>query len=99
MVWTVRYRWPSGSILVLNCYPHEAQLVAQRPAALCHILTSREGATQVDRISVVLYVLALLKLAEAMHEADPGMLQPCYADNADMRGPTRRNTKLLCALI
>ena len=34
-----------------------------------------------------------------MQEVDTGVLQPWYADDAAMRGPARRNAKLLCALI
>ena len=99
MIWTVRHHWPLGSIFALNCYRHEAQLVVQRPAALFHILTIRERVTQQDTISMVLYVLALLTLAQAMWEADLEILQPCYADNTAMQGPVRCNAKLLCVLI
>ena len=48
---------------------------------------------------MVLYGLVLLSLVEAMQEADPGVLQPWYADNVAMRGPSRRNAKLLRALM
>ena len=99
MLWTVRHYWPSGSIFALNFYRHEAQLVVRRPAALCHILTIRVGLTQGDPISMVLYGLVILPLAEAMREADTGFLQPWYTDDAAMRGPTRSKAKLLRALI
>ena len=48
---------------------------------------------------MVLYGLSLLTLDEAMREADPGVLQPWYADDAAMWGPARRNYKLLRALM
>ena len=48
---------------------------------------------------MVFYGLALLPLEEAMREADPGVLQPWYADDAAIQGPTRFNATLLCALI
>ena len=44
---------------------------------------------------MVLYGPALLTPDEAMREADPGVIQPWYADDAAMRGPRRRNGKFL----
>ena len=99
MLWTVRHRWPSGAIFALNCYWHEVQLVVRQPAAICHILTSREGVTQGDPLSMVFYGLALLPLSEAMREADLGVLHPWYADNVNLWGPVRRNAKFLWALM
>ena len=48
---------------------------------------------------MILYGLALLPLAKAMREEDPGVLQPWYPENAAMRGTSRHNTKLLHALM
>ena len=55
--------------------------------------------TQGDPLSMVPYGLDLLPLEEAMREADQGVFQPWYADNAAMRGPARRNAKILRELI
>ena len=74
IMWTVRRRWPPGARFTLKFYQNEAQLVVRRPAVICHILKSREGVIQGDHLSVVLCGLALLPLAEAMREADPGVL-------------------------
>ena len=52
-----------------------------------------------DPLSIVLYVIAILPLAEAIQGADPGVLQPCYADDVAMRVPIRRNAKMIRALI
>ena len=97
MLWTVRNHWPSGSRFALNCYRHESQLIVQRPAAICHILTSREELAQGYPISVVLYGLGLLILADAMWEADLEVLQPWYADDEATWETNRRNTNILCA--
>ena len=99
MLWTVRRHWPLGVIFALNCYKHEAKLIVHWPAALFRILTSREGVTQRDPLSVVLYRLALLPLAEAMREADPVVLQPWYTNNVAMRLTFRCNSKLLHAFM
>ena len=48
---------------------------------------------------MVLYGLALLSQTETMREADLGVLQPRYADNAAMRGPVRWNATLLRVLM
>ena len=76
MLWMVRHFWLSGMIFSLNCYCHEALAVVHRPAALCNIMTSREGVTQVDPLSMILYGLALLLLDEFMRAAYPGVPQP-----------------------
>ena len=46
---------------------------------------------------MVFYGLAFLPLEEAIREADPGVLQTWYADDAAIQGPARNNTKLLRA--
>ena len=74
MIWTVRHYWSAGAIFALNCYQHEEILVVHRPEALCHIMTSREGFTQVEPLSMILYGLAFLTLAQAMQVADMGVL-------------------------
>ena len=95
----VRHCWQSGSIFALKFYWHEAQLVVRRLATLYHILTIREGVTQEDPVSMFLYEIDILPLTGAMQEADQGVFQPWYADNAAMRGPARRNAKILRELI
>lgn len=87
MLWTVRHRWPIGSRFAFNCYRHSAQLVLRRDGDECEILLSREGVTQGDPLSMVLYGLALVPLAERLREAVPAVSQPWYADDAAMFGP------------
>ena len=48
---------------------------------------------------MVLYILSLLPLEKYAWEEEPKILQPCYAENASMMGPTERNARLLCSLI
>ena len=76
MICTVRHHWLSGTRFALNFYRHEDLLIARRPESLCHIITIREGVTQVDPLSMILYGLALLLLDEFMRAAYPGVPQP-----------------------
>ena len=86
MLWTVRHRWPAGARFAFNCYRHAAQLVLPKPGQPCSILLSQEGVTQGDPLSMVLYGLALLPLAELLRKAKPAVLQPWYADDMTMHG-------------
>jgi hypothetical protein len=50
-------------------------------------ILSREGVAQGDPLSMILYGLALLPLAESLWRAEPEGMQPWYADDAVMSGP------------
>ena len=87
MLWTVRHRWANGARFSFNCYRHSAQLLLRRRGGDCEIILSREGVTQGDPLSMVLYGLALTPLAETIRAAVPTVVQPWYADDAAMAGP------------
>ena len=87
MLWTVRHRWANGARFSFNCYRHSAQLLLRRRGGDCEIILSREGVTQGDPLSMVLYGLALTPLAETLRAAVPTVIQPWYADDAAMAGP------------
>ena len=59
MLWTVRHCWPAGARFSFNCYRHSAQLIVRQHGRTGHTLLSREGVTQGDPLSMVLYGLAL----------------------------------------
>ena len=52
-------------------------------------ILSREGVTQGDPLSMVLYRITLDPLAEELRAADPGLLSPFYADDAAFERLTR----------
>ncbi len=90
MLWTVRHRTPKLSRFAFNCYRHEARLLCRQPGKEALILMSREGVTQGDPLSMALYGIALLPLAEALRAHCPDVMQPWYADNAAMQGTAAR---------
>jgi hypothetical protein len=86
MLWTVRHRWANGTRFSFNCYRHSAQLLMRRRGGDCEIILSREGVTQGDPLSMVLYRFALTPLAETLRARVPTVVQPWYADDAAMAG-------------
>jgi hypothetical protein len=86
MLWTVRHRWAAGARFAFNSYRHAATLVLRRRGQDCVKILSQEGVTQGDPLSMVLYGVALLPLAENLLAAEPTLLQPWYADDMALLG-------------
>ena len=99
MLWTVRHRWPAGARFTFNCFKHWAQLLLRQTGELPVTILSREGVTQGDPLSMVLYRITLAPLAEELQAADPGLLSPFYADDAAFDGLSRRIAQLLKLLM
>ena len=74
MLWTVQHRWPAGAIFAFNFYKHCAQLLLRQPGELPVTILSREGVTQGDPLSMILYGITLVPLEEEPRAADPGLL-------------------------
>ena len=99
VLWTVQHRWPAGARFAFNYYNHWAQLLLRQPGELLVTILSREGVTQGDPLSMVLYVITLVPLAEELRAADLGILSPVYAEDASFGGLSRRSAQLLKMLM
>ena len=86
MLWTMWHLWPAGARFAFNCYRHWAQLLPCQPEEPPVTILNGEGVTQGDPISMVLYGIALVPLAEEIRAADPGLLSPFCADDAAFDG-------------
>ena len=99
MLWTVRYRWPAGARSAFNCYRHWAQLLILHLEEPPVTILSREGVTQGDPLSVVLYGITLIPLVKELRAADPGLLSLFYVDDAAFDGSERCSSQLLNLLM
>jgi hypothetical protein len=87
-LWTVRHLWTGGSRLAFNCYRHAAQLILRKRGSPCEVLLSQEGVTQGDPLSMIIYGVALAPLSKNLRESVPSVMQPWYADDMAMVGPS-----------
>ena len=99
MLWTVRHRWLAGARSTFNCYRHWAQLLLRHPGELPVTILSREGVTQSDPLSMVLYGITLAPLAEELRLVDQGLLSPFYVNDAALDGSVQRSAHLLKLLM
>ena len=81
MLWNVQHHWPAGTRFAFNCYRHWAQLLLCQPGEPPVTILIREGVTQDDPISMVLYGITLVPLTEKLKSADMGLLSPFYTDD------------------
>ena len=72
MLWTVRHRWIAGVRFAFNYYKNWVQLLLRQTGDLPVTILSREVFTQGDPLSMVLYGITLVPLAEELQAADPG---------------------------
>ena len=87
ILWTVRHLWPAGARFAFNCYRHWSHLMIRRDDGYDgYWLTSEEGVTQGDPLSMVLYGIGMLPLTRKLKDAVPECIQPWYADDAGAGG-------------
>ena len=76
ILWTVRHFRPAGARFAFNYYRRWVQLLLRQPGEPPVTILSREGVTQGEPLSVVLYGITLAPLPEDPRVADPGLLSP-----------------------
>ena len=87
MLWSVRHLWPSGARFVFNCYRHWSTLVVRGYSGTdSAFLSSREGVTQGDPLSMIVYGLGTLPLIRQLRAEFPEVEQPWYADDGGAAG-------------
>jgi hypothetical protein len=83
MLWNTRHLCPMLALFAFNVYKHHSILHIRSldgdPGAVLH---SREGVTQGDPLSMVLYGVGMLPLIKQLKELYPTLYQPWYADDA-----------------
>jgi Reverse transcriptase (RNA-dependent DNA polymerase) len=82
MLWVVSHEWPSGARFVFNCYRHYTTMVIRSNDRTGAFILSKEGVTQGDPLSMVVYVLGLLPLIRQLKQAFPAIKHTWYADDA-----------------
>ena len=64
-------------------------LIVRRKGKPCYVILSQEGSTQGDPVSMIVYGLSMAPIAEALREEVPKVVQPWYADDTAMGGPSK----------
>ena len=91
MLWTGWHCYLAGAGFVFNCYRHWVQLLIRQPGEPLVTILSREGVTQGDLLSVVLYGFTLTPLSKELRAADLGFLSPFYTNNSAFDGLTQQS--------
>lgn len=86
MLWTVQHLWLKGAKFAFNTYHCAAQLILQLSNGKAQVLASREGVTQGDPVSMLLYGIALVPLIQSLKIKHQRIIQAWFLDNATMVG-------------
>ena len=81
-LWNARVLWPRCSLFLFNSYRGYAKLLIQR---FGHFLLSKEGVTQGDPLSMMLYAVAVLPLIRFLEDSCE-WVQNWYADDSSCVG-------------
>ena len=84
---------PSGTRFCFNCYHHHALWLDHGAIGKSAIISSQEGVTQGDPLSMICYGIGILPLIRMLKREFPNAKQQWYADDgstagkfADLRG-------------
>ena len=75
--------WPSGAWFTFNCYRHWAQLILRmHKGNEVSIIFSKEGVTQGDPLSMVVYGIGMIPLTLQLKREILDCFQPWYDEDA-----------------
>ena len=86
MLWSVAHIWLSGARFAFNCYRHLTMMVVRRRGAAAGFILSREGVTQGDPLSMLLYGLVMTPLALILRWEEPNVIWTWYVDTVALSG-------------
>ena len=89
MLWDVRHRWAPMARFTLNTYRHYVRMVVRVPGQRPHVVLAKEGCIQGDPISMFLYGIGLLPLAEKLRAEHGTVACPFFADDLTLAGKSR----------
>ena len=81
LLWTVWHHWTVGARFMLIHYKHWAHNLFRHMGSPPVKILSQEGVNQGYPLSMVLYGITLVTLAEEIQASHPGLLNPLYADD------------------
>jgi hypothetical protein len=81
-LWNARMRWPRCARFLYNTYRGNSQLIVQ---GTDECLYSKEGVTQGDPLSMLLYSMAVLPLIQSLNQ-ESQVIQNWFADDASAAG-------------
>ena len=99
MLWNVKHQWPVGAWFSFNCYNNWEQLILIWPGKEPVVILIREGVTQGEPLSMVLYGITLIPLTKELHASDPALMAPFYTNDAEFDGSAQRGTWMLILLL
>ena len=87
MIWAVRNEWPSGAQFTFSCYRHwDTLVVRDMEDGSGHFLHRKEGVTQGEPLSMIVYDIGVLPLVRELRDAHLRVTQPWYADDVGSGG-------------
>ena len=99
ILWMVHHRFLEGARDAFNCYRHWAYLLLCLTGDVPVILLSQKGFTQGDPLSMVLYGITHVPLAEELRDTDPTLFSTFYTDDAEFDRLARRSPAQLQLLM
>ena len=99
MLCNVWHHWPARVRFTFKCYNNWSQILLFQSGDLPVTFLSREGVTQGESLLVVVYGITLAPLVEELKAADPGLISPIHAGDAEFHSSVRRSAHILMLIM